>query len=151
MSSQLNIIPHENVYAFMMGGRAVITFYNPVSNKQYTYSISRQKSSADSIHKGLVFWVETRDDLIGYIRGDVYIEFFKDSTARVRRMDAINAFRNMWKLIVNNTIPKQIQIIHDGKCSYCRKPLRSSTSLASGLGPECAKKLGITSPLKTTT
>ena len=38
-------------------------------------------------------------------------------------------------------IPEGYHIAHVGKCGACGRPLTDPTSIASGIGPECAKKV----------
>ena len=129
-------ITQDKAYDFLMGGRATITFHNLKTNNQFTFTIQRTKLNAQ-------FWVSTCGDLIGYIRGDVFIKYTKDPQVPFTRADATLAFSNMWKRIMFQEVPDYVHMLHDGHCSYCSRTLTDAISIEYGLGPVCRKKLGV--------
>jgi hypothetical protein len=141
-----NRVIQEKAYAYLTGGRATVTFHNTITNNQFTFTIARQRLGDNVQVNGASFWVTVCDDLIGYIRGDVFIKYTKDPNVPFVRADATNAFANMWKRIMFQQVPDTVHILHDGNCSYCNRPLTDAISIEYGLGPICRKKLGIVVP-----
>jgi hypothetical protein len=57
----------------------------------------------------------------------------------------MKAFAWTWSHIVGEVLPnEQLEIWHEGRCARCNRRLTVPASIASGFGPECAGKAGIT-------
>ena len=54
---------------------------------------------------------------------------------------SVKAFRYAWNALVNGVIPGTLEIWHEGSCGRCGRTLTVPESIASGIGPECAKKI----------
>jgi hypothetical protein len=48
-----------------------------------------------------------------------------------------------WGHLVRGELPASLEVWHEGRCGRCGRLLTVPASIASGLGPECAGKLGM--------
>ena len=46
----------------------------------------------------------------------------------------------------SGVIPDMLEISHEGRCGHCARLITTPSSLASGIGPECAAKVGTAAP-----
>lgn len=49
----------------------------------------------------------------------------------------------IWVLNRSNELPSRVHVVHNGKCAVCGRTLLDADSVARGVGPTCAKKIGI--------
>lgn len=124
-------------YQYMLGGKAEVTMLSTSTRNQFTFRVKQVGPLSGTWYVYAV--VGMRRYYIGYIRGDLYIRDIKHH----HLLDNINAFGYAWKHIVNNTLPDSYHIMHTGRCAACNRKLTDADSIASGFGPECRRKLGI--------
>lgn len=49
----------------------------------------------------------------------------------------------VWVLHRCNELPSRVHVVHNGKCAVCGRTLLDADSVMRGVGPTCAKKIGI--------
>ena len=77
-------------------------------------------------------------DLFGNVRLTAKSRYNEDSTpVKVLRWALKHAFGD-------RQLPAGYQVRHEGRCGCCGRTLTVPASLATGVGPECAKRLGLT-------
>lgn len=142
---------------FMLAGNAYVTLKSLATGTRYTYRIAMADCMKCGKDKQCVcgaaprFFVST---LIGSDNeGDyAYIGMIGDK-AQFRATKATGdrakgkpflAFEYAWKNVLTyNRIPAQLEIWHEGRCGRCGRTLTVPESIAAGLGPECAGKIGL--------
>ena len=64
---------------------------------------------------------------------------------RKGRPDAPSFQALRWTLLQlsTNNLPDDLEIRHEGKCCKCGRALTVPSSIDSGIGPECSKKMGL--------
>jgi hypothetical protein len=138
-------IPLRNAYEFLLAGKCHVMFYTPTPKKgaittvnKFSYYIKRKKEQ-------FVWYVYTEQMIyLGYIRGDVFVK--TDTTPLIISLaEQKDYFGIFWKHIVAQTLPDRIHILHVGTCGHCGRKLSDPTSLETGIGPECRKKLSYAS------
>jgi hypothetical protein len=141
---------------FILAGNAYVTLKSLATETRYTYRVSRADCKACGEGKectcGAVprFFVST---LIGSDNENDYVYLgmignqaqFRATKATGDRAKAkpFLAFEYAWKNILNNNrIPAQLEIWHEGRCGRCGRKLTVPESVAAGIGPDCAGKMG---------
>lgn len=128
----------ENVRDYILGGRADFTIFQE-PDKQVKYSVRKNDS-------GKLYFLytekKTSKDLeyVGYFRKDDMSKLIVGAKgSKDCNVNAVNAF--FWVLKRADKLPPKVHILHDGKCSMCRRKLTDAKSLMCGIGPSCRKKL----------
>ncbi len=47
----------------------------------------------------------------------------------------------LWSRVLNGHMPDNVEVWHEGRCGRCGRTLTVESSIASGLGPVCARKV----------
>lgn len=137
-------IAHDKAEQFILAGRATVIFHNPHTRNSHKYRIVK--------HQDFNIWyVNTADHVVNKLVGRIFAPnsnhtthwFRYDETGQQFYPQDAKVFMWMWSRIVRGMVPPYIDIKHAGACGYCGRPLTDPTSLNSGFGPECRKRLGI--------
>ena len=132
----------------ILAGNATITLRSTASGDRFTFKIRRAKGAGDPCwFVSLLTGPNNESDFayIGIIRngwgnkGPRFQTTQKSKvTADAKPCKAITwAIGALWE---RGEIPGTLEIWHEGSCCRCGRTLTVPESLASGLGPECAKK-----------
>jgi hypothetical protein len=133
---------------FINAGKATVTLVSKQTGARFTFKISMPKLKDGEVDTGFRFvsvlngpdnWANYA--YLGYVRRGVF--FHGGRKAKVG-YDAPShkAFAWAYKQITGGRIPDSLEVWHEGKCGRCGRKLTVPTSIASGLGPECAGKVG---------
>jgi len=139
---------------FAMGGNATVTFVSKVSNTRFTFRIqaphhpgnegTNARRNTDSDFRFVQLLTgndnETSFSYIGYVRRGVF--FYGDKSKIGRDAKSVQAFEWVWKNLQRNIITSNTEIWHEGRCGMCNRKLTVPSSVASGIGPECAERAG---------
>jgi hypothetical protein len=153
------IIPIENARDYILAGKATVIFFNQRTGKSVKYKIKQARINED------VWYVESlnirtvlNDELIfiGTIKREYNIitqdrnqfNLYLDRKYADKHVQLLkDAFKAMWQRILLSKWPKDeteyMQILHDGTCLRCGRPLNDPISVKTGFGPECRRELGI--------
>lgn len=132
----------ESALQFIQGGKAIFTLRSAKTGARFTYRVTESKD-------GNVFFVgvlngsdnESNYAYVAYIRRGVL--FHGGHKAKVsREAPSFLALDWTWRKLCANELPDQLEIWHAGKCCRCARTLTVPESIESGIGPECAEKLG---------
>ena len=139
----------EAARQFILAGNATITLRSKATDARFTYKIRAKDDGA--IHfVSLLRGADNESDFsyFGYIRRGVF--FHGGHKARVNR-DAPSAagFEWAWKSLVRDHLPVTLEIWHEGRCGRCGRKLTVPSSIANGIGPECAERVGFASMSRT--
>jgi len=134
----------EAALRFMLAGNAIVTFRSRATDTRFTY---RVRASED----GRVYFVallggpDNNSDYryLGYIRRDAF--FHGGAKAKVAYdASSAKAFKWVWEQLQRKIDTRKVlEIWHEGKCGRCGRRLTVPSSIASGIGPDCAEQMGM--------
>lgn len=128
------------IRAFIFAGNATFTLESK-SGARFTYKVTAMKEGTGFFVALLSGNDNERDyAYMGMVRADGPFHFTRGS--KVGR-DAPSARGIVWffdKMIVEDEgFTRQCTFWHEGRCGRCGRKLTVPSSVASGIGPECAK------------
>jgi len=139
----------QDALTFFTGGHAVFTLKSLKTEQHFTYRIDQPKDGIILFAKVLSNGDNTNWDNQTYlghsnfasIAGCDVLQFVPGRKGqRGAALDALNwAFR---RLTMTGNIPEDLEIRHEGRCCRCGRALTHPDSIDTGIGPECAKKMG---------
>ena len=132
---------------FLFAGRAVFTITKPDRTHQ-TYQITHKDAENGFPEAWFLKVVEGgQRTYIGKIsRRDGKVKMTKASAERFSTTDSAivtTAELIVGVIIKNHDLPEGYGLRHEGRCGRCYLPLTTPESIDTGIGPECAKKMGI--------
>lgn len=127
---------------FILAGNAKFTFLNRISGNRFTYNV---KALEDNPNLHFVSVLSGSDNensyrYIGIITNKTDFKITKKSTVK-EDTDCFKVFKYVFTHLIMNDLPEFIEIYHEGTCGRCGRTLTVPESIASGLGPECAKRV----------
>lgn len=137
---------------FWEAGNATFTIQSRKTGKRFTFRVSRSKKSADENRPIWVSVLSGSDNngdysFIGTIwnRNDGYA-FNRGSKSRATE-SAPSVLAIKWICDeLNSPNPEHLfekaTLWHEGRCGRCGRKLTVPESIASGIGPECASRMG---------
>lgn len=126
---------NEDAIRFIFAGNSTTTFLNTKTGNRFTYKVKKAKDS------DLYFVsVLTSPEIYTYI-GTILNGLYKHGkkSTMTDNAQSVKVFDYVLKNL--KTLPNIIEIWHEGTCGKCGRPLTVPDSIASGIGPECYKKL----------
>ncbi len=131
-------------FNFVYGGRAKFTLVSKKTSKRFTYEIRAAKKTSET-RKPIMF-VRVLDGPCN--QSDYrYIGFINPNAvglqAGKKGLPTADSFRALnWAIdkFAADTMPDELELWHSGHCGACGRELTVPSSIASGLGPVCAKK-----------
>lgn len=152
-----NLRTAEAALAFITAGNAYFTIRSQKTGQRYTYRVSLAKPNA-----GYCQWCKAEPCrcvppyFVSLLSGPentsdyTYLGMIRDRVFRLTRASKMNetsgpvrAFRWVYERLVRRELPPQTEIWHEGRCGRCGRMLTVPESVAAGIGPECAGKLGV--------
>lgn len=146
--NQAQLKTAETALGFMLAGNATVTLVSKKTGNRFTYQIRQAKSDTDAqtdlYFIGLLRGPNNEADYsyLGRIaKGQVYIGRKVPKPGDIGR-DAPSAiaFDYAWQHLERGRVPDLLEIWHEGKCGRCNRKLTVPSSIAAGIGPECATK-----------
>lgn len=136
---------------FILAGRATFTMVG--NDARYTYRVSRKDPEPGSPYGnnptffvGLLTGPDNTSDYryLGICDPDTgYVRLTRNSKLTLSA-PAVKAIQ--WalpKLFAGVTMPPSFSVHHEGHCGRCGRALTVPESILTGIGPECAAKMGI--------
>ena len=143
MSNTAKFSSAADAKAFMLAGKATVTLVSKKTGTRFTFKVSM----ADDGQAHFVALLNGPDNeadykYLGRIARDIFWAGRKVPRGGDITPDAPSsrAFAWAWKAIVQDTLPEQLEVWHEGRCGRCNRKLTVPSSIASGMGPECAGK-----------
>jgi hypothetical protein len=133
---------------FVLGGRAVFTLQSRRTGNRFTFSVRRpeDKPQGGLWFVGLLSGPDNTSDFqyVGLVREGTLGQRFEHGRKSRVSPDAPSVVAIDWFLrqLAKNQLPDAVEVWHEGRCCRCARPLTVPSSVASGIGPECAKKAG---------
>lgn len=138
---------------FMEAGNAYFTLRSAKTGVRYTYRMSkadcRTCGDGPCVHRPrwFVSLLSGPDNTTDYVYiGMVQDGEFKRTKASKMAWDSLPVLALQWVLhnLYDGKMPPQAEIWHEGRCGRCGRRLTVPESIAAGLGPDCAGKMGVT-------
>lgn len=126
------------VHAYALAGNATLTLQSVRTGVRFTY---RLRAARD----GKLTFVEVLTGAdneaafayLGTIRDDAFAHGRKSEISATAPSAA--AFAWTWERVAAGHMPDTLEVWHEGRCGRCNRKLTVPESIASGIGPECAK------------
>jgi hypothetical protein len=132
-----------NLSAFVFAGNATFTVKSEKTGTRFTFKVRQPKPDAPHF-VSLLSGPDNENDF--NFLGTVFAsgEYRHGAKSRVSP-SAPSAIAAKWVVerIVKGQELKNCQVWHEGKCGRCGRKLTVPESIETGLGPECASKMGI--------
>ena len=137
--------------AFMTAGNSTVTMVSTKTGTRFTYKI-RANDDGDVFFVSVLRGADNTADYSYLGRIDQQARFWagrktpKPGDTGPTAPSSL-AFAWAWKAIQPDgasVVPPALEIWHEGRCGRCNRKLTVPSSIASGLGPECAGKEGFT-------
>lgn len=153
MTTQAAPLPLSEARKFILAGNATFTVVSVKTGKRFTYTLAAPKLNKDGSPADKettpVRFLRVRtggdEDQRSYaFAGTVFNgkEFRASPKARIpENAPSVQAFRWLLKYVINGD-SKDAEIWHAGRCGRCGRQLTVPSSILTGLGPECAGKVG---------
>jgi hypothetical protein len=134
----------EDARAFLTAGRAVLTLKSLRTGDHLTFKVKAATKPGSVSH-----FVSVRAGFPGENKFS-YLGTISDTAFRIGRREKTpfgendrqpRAFKFLLENLVRNQMPPSMEIWHEGQCGRCGRALTHPTSIASGIGPECARKM----------
>lgn len=139
----------QAIRAFALAGKAILTMESAITNTHFTFKITQAKDYNDELADrwfvGLLTGQDNETDYtyMGVLDGDgPHFRMTKGSKIDVGA-PSVAAFGWAWSNIINNKLPLNLIVRHEGKCGRCCHTLTTPESIDTGFGPECSAVLGI--------
>lgn len=148
MCDSCQMIDCDQTLRFILAGNAYFTLRSRKTSTRYTFRVSESKDGKAHFVSCL-YGTSNTDDYayVGLIR-DAEFRLTAKSRFTVESPQA-KAFNYLWHHLMNaDRLPEQLEFWHEGRCGRCGRVLTVPESIASGIGPECAKIMGRESSLK---
>lgn len=125
---------------FILAGNARFTLKSGATGKRYTFKVSAAKGNVWFVNS--LYGPDNTSDYayMGIITADKQFR----TTAKSRfaaDSPQVKAFSWAFAHILQGRIPDALEVWHEGCCGRCGRALTVPESIASGIGPECAKRL----------
>lgn len=129
----------EAAAPFILAGNSTFTAKSTKTGKHFTYKVKKAKRGKDlwfaSVLTGEDYSYAGTVDSTGAFRTTQKSAVGEDAPS-------VQALRFTLRCVFSGKLHSDLEVMHDGSCGRCGRQLTHPESLASGLGPECAKKGG---------
>ena len=141
---------------FALAGDATFTVTSKATGTRFTYKVEKKEEFNRHLVKVLTGpdnWANYK--YFGVIRPDGSFAFANPEKAKVSAdAPSAKAFAFLWRHVDGQpfilkstgetvTLPEVVDVHHEGKCCRCGRKLTVPESIESGIGPECAKLMGL--------
>lgn len=132
------------VMLYALAGRAVLTMKSVPTGRHLTFKIEVTDNNARR------WYVSIKDqDRFRYLgmlvdMGNSFQLLLTQKSAFYRPSVPVQAFDWFAQHVLSrNTIPPELEVMHEGKCGRCGRTLTDPQSIELGIGPECAQVMGL--------
>jgi hypothetical protein len=142
MAHQLATV--DLVSRFVGSGRAVFSLRSTVTGTHITYRVTECGDKPGLFFVSTLRGPDNESDYsyIGFVRNGRF-----SHGGHKARMGAdsqpVRGFAWFWSAMAAGRLPTTVEVYHEGRCGRCGRTLTVPESIATGLGPECAEKLGV--------
>ena len=135
-----------DVKKYITAGYACFTVRNANTGNRFTYRVKMPRNVnkySPNVPIRFVSVLMSHDNsssyrYIGFTRNGEFVHGGQRAFAN-RDAQSVKAFGWVWNHI--NALPDCIEVWHEGHCGRCGRKLTVPESIASGIGPECIKRV----------
>lgn len=139
---------------FIFGGRARFTLTSKATGKSFTFKMDAPKDRESNQFSSSIRFVKVLDGpnnawdgdwrFLGFVQCDENEPTSCLIAGKSGLPDAPSFKALSWALahLGRGNIPEGLEIRHEGKCCRCGRSLTVPSSIDTGIGPECARKMG---------
>jgi hypothetical protein len=129
---------------FMQAGNATVTLASKTTGNRFTYRIRGAEDGSDTFFVNLLRGPDNTSDYqyLGRISRGIFWLGRKNPRPGDISAEApsAKAFDWTWRRLAKGELPNSLEIWHEDRCGRCGRKLTVPSSIASGLGPECATR-----------
>lgn len=128
--------------AFVLSGNAIFTVVSKKTGVRYTFKVRRKGGDEAPSFVSVLYGPDNDHDYVflGTIFPDGAYRHGRRSTIS-ERDPRTRAFAWFWDHVADPALLDQAEVWHEGRCGRCGRRLTVPSSIASGIGPECATKI----------
>jgi hypothetical protein len=133
-------------HTFLFAGKAIFTVTNPAGIR-YTFKVSKPEERFNGEYFASVMKGSDNENdyrYIGMLSESGALRYTKGTKFGSETTEAKVLRFAVAILLGLRTVPEGYTLMHAGKCGRCARTLTVPESIASGIGPECAGKMGLT-------
>lgn len=122
---------------FIFSGKSTVTFLNTDTGNRFTFKVKQAKDSN-------LFFASVLNGPENYAYIGTVIEGnYRHGKKALISKDAqsVRVFEYVINKLKSNNLTELIEVWHEGTCGKCGRPLTVPSSILTGIGPSCAKKL----------
>lgn len=138
------LLDAKHAREFLLAGNARATFVSLRTGSRFTFRVRKPAYGAKAPHfVTLLSGPDNEDDyaFLGTIFPDGHFVLGRRSRIGPEAPSA-RAFTYVWTALRNYILPVGVELWHEGRCGRCGRALTVPESVARGLGPECAGRMG---------
>lgn len=131
------ITDSKQALKFIFAGKSVVTFTNTQTGNRFTYKVKQAKDSN-------LFFVSvlTNPDVYSYIGTSIEGNYKHGKKSQISQdAQSVKVFKYILKRLISDDLPDFIEVWHEGFCGKCGRRLTVPSSIITGIGPECIKKI----------
>lgn len=149
MQGQLTTL--DAVRTFLFGGNATLTLVSKKTGSRFTYKVKVPKDDEPrTVQMHFVSLLNGPDNesdfqYLGQIRRSANGDRFEHGRKAKITCEAPSAKAFDWfaKAVLADRLPDTVEVWHEGSCCRCGRKLTVPSSVASGIGPDCAEAMGL--------
>lgn len=127
----------KRIVSFMLAGKSTTTIVSKETGTRFTYRI-RISDDGKAHFVDLMNGPDNESSFL-FIGTIAEGHFRWSRRSRVaENHKAVVAFGWVWRWILREVVPEQLEVWHEGRCGRCNRKLTVPESIETGLGPTCA-------------
>lgn len=130
-------LEHSKAIDFLLGGKSIFTFVNTKTENRFTFKVKKHKT--DDVFFVSVLTNPEVYQFVGSLKNKAFTHSRKSKISKDAQ--SVRVFDYVFSNLCKGTLPEFIEIWHEGKCGKCGRTLTVPSSIESGFGPECSKRV----------
>lgn len=148
---QARLETYEHLCAFMFAGNATLTLRSIKTQQRFTYRIKaakEQEGKPNTVSHFIAVLTGSHNESDYTYLGHIFRDSQEYSHGRKSHIGIEAPSSAAWEWFYHCVVetkhmfPDKLEIWHEGRCGKCNRKLTVPESIASGIGPECAKHMG---------
>jgi hypothetical protein len=151
MSEGRKIEDAEHALAFILAGDARVTFVSSKTEARFTYRVEQAEDRETGKPVDGLWFVKllvNPDNERGYQylgtirRNPSGCRYGHGAKSKIgQQSPGAMAFAWTFQAIASGRVPATAEVWHEGRCGRCGRALTVPSSIESGIGPECSRKM----------
>lgn len=130
-------LDNSEALKFIFSGKSTFTVVNTKTENRFTFQVKQAKNSN-------LFFISVLNGPESYAYLGTAVEGnYKHGKKSSITKDAqsVKVFEYILNKLKINNLPDFVEVWHEGRCGKCNRPLTVPSSILTGIGPECTKRL----------